>query len=224
MTALRVGWRHPEWPWALLAAGAWAASAAQRPDAMAGMAMARPWAADVGWWSVMAAAMMVPATLPTLRAVGLESLWTRRVRAPALFLAAFLAVWAAFGAAALAAWAMLGGGEDGTAAAALLFAAAAWELTAYKRRRLKRCHRMLPLAPRGRAGDRSCLRFGAYHAWASIGSCGPLMLPMVALHSVALMAALAAVGTWQRLARVPRLKACAALLAVLAEVVLALSL
>jgi predicted metal-binding membrane protein len=201
MSALRV--RRVEWSWALVAAGAWLALLLHhRGGAMAGMEMPRPLAGDVAWWCVMAAAMMVPVALPTLRALE---------RGSTLFVAGFLAAWAAFGAVALAVWAAVGGGDDAVAASLLLFAAAAWELTPYKRRCLARCH-ALPG------------RFGIHHAGASIGSCGVLMLPMVPLHSVALMTALAALATWQRLAVRPRLAVSAAALAVLAEVVLATAL
>jgi predicted metal-binding membrane protein len=201
--------RHPEWPWALAACGAWIALLAHpRGGGMAGMAMPRPFVGELAWWSVMAAATMVPPALPALRAFGLA-----RPRTPALLMAIFLTAWAAFGAAALAAWTALGPGDGATAASLALFAAAAWEVTPYKRRCLERCAR---IAPRG-----ATWRAGARHAAASIGSCGPLMLPMVALHSAALMVPLAALGAWQRLAGRPRPGVSAGLLAVLAEVVLA---
>lgn len=216
--ARRHAWRRPEWPWVALVAAAWAAL-------VAGGAVHHP---GVATWTLMVVAMMVPATIPVLRAISFNSLWDRRYRSPALFLAAYLAVWVALGALALGGWqlaAALGAGHalhGAAATGALLLVAANWQLAPAHRRCLKRCHRTLPLGARGRAADRACLRYGLYHARWCTGACWPLMLAMLPGHGLALMAALTALTTWQRLARRPRRSACAgALVALMGLVMLA---
>ena len=94
-TALRIGrrvrWHHPEWPVALAAAAAWVVllAGSARPAGSvpatghAGLhgAGSTEAAGPVAGWVVMSAAMMLPAVLPTARAVALTSRWTRRQRA-----------------------------------------------------------------------------------------------------------------------------------------------
>jgi hypothetical protein len=210
----RLGLRHPEWPWALAAAGGWIAlvfGGHHHEPGHAHMAMPmppdpHPHVPAVAWWSLMVLAAMVPPALPVARAIGLGGMWRRRIRGPAIFMTTYVAAWTLLGAAALAAWTAVGKVELTPAA---LLVAAAWELTLSKRRSLKRCHRIPALAPRGRAADAACLRFGAFHAGACMSSCGPMMLAMVPLHSLALMVALAALSAWERFARRPRLRVCA---------------
>lgn len=57
--------------------------------------------ADLTDWMVMAAAMMLPITLPAGRYVATNSIRGRRLRALAVYTVAYLLVWTAFGAAAL---------------------------------------------------------------------------------------------------------------------------
>jgi predicted metal-binding membrane protein len=231
-TALRrLTWRRPEWPWALAVAGAWLVLAweGMRP-AVQGMHYSMPGMSvgsggphelsglGLGWWMLMAVAMMLPAALPLLREISLQSLWRRRYRSSALFLAGYLALWTVFGAAALAAWHAVEVVAPSTPAAlvtgALFIVAAAWGVTATKRRCLKRCHRYLPLPPRGRAADAACLHFGLYNGRQCVAVCWPLMLATVPSHSLAPMLGATALLTWERLARLPRLHVCAFALAV----------
>jgi predicted metal-binding membrane protein len=218
--ARRRAWRRPESPWVALVVAAWAAL-------VAGAGGGGAHAPGPGSWTLMAVATMVPATIPVLRAVSFDSMWQRRHRSAALFLVAYLAVWMAVGAVALGALEvarLLGAGHilhGAAATGAMLFVAANWQLSPRHRRCLKRCHRSLPLGARGRAADRACLRYGAYHARQCAGACWPLMLAMVPGHGLALMAALTALSSWQRLARRPRRELCAAALIVLAAVVMA---
>jgi predicted metal-binding membrane protein len=183
----------------------------------AGGVLASALPASLGWWAVMVVAMMLPATIPVVRAISFGSMWDRRYRSPALFLVAFVAVWVAFGAIALTSWqlaALLGVGHaihGAIATGAILLVAANWQLAPQQRRFLKRCHRALALGARGRTADRACA-----------GACWPLMLAMVPGHGVALMAALTGISTWQRVARRPqRMHAACALIAVAAAVMLA---
>ena len=96
------------------------------------------------------------------------------------------------------------------ATAAILLVAANWQLFPHHRRYLKRCRRTLPLGARGQPADRACLRYGLYHVRQCAGACWPLMLAMIPGHSLALMVALTALTTWQRLARRPNRSACPA--------------
>lgn len=221
--ARRRACRWPEWPWVALVVGAWAALIA---GAGGGGAMGHARGPGLASWTLMVVAMMVPAAVPVLRAIGLDSMWHRRYRSPALFLTAYLAVWVAIGAAAVGAWqlaGLLGGGHalhGAAATGALLFVAANWQLSPRHRRCLKRCHRALPLGARGRAADRACLRYGSYHARQCAGACWPLMLAMLPGHGLALMTALTALTSWQRIARRPRRSACAGVLVALGTVVM----
>ena len=213
-------WQRPEWPWVLGVAAAWLALAwpETRPGAhaMPGMSMSSATRADLsvselGWWMLMAVAMMVPAALPLLREISFQSIWRRRYRSPALFLAGFLASWATFGAAALGIWHVVTAVAPSTPAAvvtgAMLIVAAAWGLTPTKRRCLKQCHRYLPLPPRGRTADAACLRFGLYNGGQCIVVCWPLMLATMTSHTLVPMVGVTAFVTWERLARLPRLQA-----------------
>jgi len=213
-------WRHPEWPWVALVVAAWAVIVA------GGTAGGHRHGLGFASWTLMVVAMMLPATIGVLRAISFDSMWGRRYRSPSLFLAAYLAAWAALGTVALAAWqlaGMLGAAPHGAASTgAILLVAASWQLSPTHRRCLKRCHRALPLGARGRAADRACLRYGLFHARWCAGACWPLMLAMVPGHGLALMVALTALSTWQRLARRPRRSLCAgALVALATGVVLA---
>jgi predicted metal-binding membrane protein len=214
-TLRRVAWTVPEWPWLVLASGAWVALAAHA-------AHARPAVA----WPVMVVAMMVPAALPILRAISLEGLWSRRYRAPAIFLASYVAIWSLFGVLALGAWALAS--DDGAdrhahlVMAAILLAAAGWQVTRPHRRALKRCHRRRPVGVRGLAADRACAGYGAYHARQCVVTCWPLMLAMAPAHLPVLMAAVAALSTWQRLVTRPRRSVAVAGLLVLALAALAI--
>jgi predicted metal-binding membrane protein len=205
----------PEWPWIAVASGAWVI-------ALGGHALH---GGVLGAWVVMVVAMMVPATLPLAHALSTESLWERRYRTPAIFLAAYVAVWSAFGALALGAWSLVadrvGAGHTAVAVVAILVAGAAWQLTPWQRRSLKRCHRRRPVGVRGRQADLMCARFGGYHARQCVGACWPLMLAMAPAHLPALMVALTALTSWERLARRPNRRACAATLVGLALLTIA---
>jgi predicted metal-binding membrane protein len=236
-------WRHPEWPWACLAAGAWivllvdevwpepstpATDSAMGHPMRSGMSMESRVggphshqhhdlsSAGMGFWMLMTVAMMVPAALPIIREVSLQSIWTRRYRSAAMFLVGYLSVWGAFGALAFGTWTLAApslSSVSAVVAGGALFGAAGWGLSRTKRRCLKRCHRYLPQAPRGRAADGACLGFGLYHARQCVGVCWPIMLVMVPSHAFVLMLLLATLVTWERLARLPRLRVGAVLLA-----------
>lgn len=213
----RLLWHRPELPWALLACAAWLLVVLSHS--------LHPQARDVGdpaslpHWAGMTMATMLPATLPMLRDVAQRSLWRRRYSAPAGFVTGYLAVWLAFGAIAIALWSALGphlSFEPETASAIVLAAGAPWSTNRWKARFLKGTHRELSLPARGLAAELACARYGAYHAGQCVGACWPLMLAMVPWHGWALMLGATAISSWERLARRPRLRRCAAAIGALA--------
>jgi predicted metal-binding membrane protein len=193
--ARRALWRHPEWTGGALAVAAWFAlavhSQASTSPAMPGMAampgmdmsnnVAHPVLTSLAPWLVMATAMMIPAVLPTVRNLALMSLWRRRQRTVALFLAGYLGVWTVFGIAALRIAALGAPALDIAPSAlvvALLIIAALWQFTSWKRRSLRARHLLLPLPQRGARADLACAVAGTRHAlWCVVG-CWPVMLAM----------------------------------------------
>ncbi len=192
-------------------------------DHALGLGWSHSFAVGLAWWAVMAVAMMVPVTLPSVRHVALGSTWRRRHRAVAVFLAAFLGVWLAFGtvivAVSQAAVSRLGPAATVVVAFA---AAAAWQVSPAKRRGLRRCGRTMPLAPHGWRADRDCAHFGAVAGWSCVLSCWALMAATVAAaHSLVVMAVLFAVQLDERLRRRPASGASAVVVAGLGALVLA---
>jgi predicted metal-binding membrane protein len=198
---------HPEWPIAALVALTWLAllsspwsetahAGAVRSDHHGGLARPAPVLSALPMWALMATAMMVPATLPAIRHVGLNSVRSRRRRAMALYLTVYLAVWVAFGFVALSTYRLVEQrtalGHDALLALALLVAGG-WQLTRPKRRAVFGCRRTVPLPPVGRRADAGCARFAFMQASRGIWSCWALMAVMVAsAGSLVAMAAISA--------------------------------
>lgn len=196
----RAAWRHPEWTaaavalsaWTLLVLAPWAGGGGTH--AQHAHASATPWWDSVAWWLLMSTAMMVPAALPAVRHAALTTMWHRRQRVVALFVAPYLALWLVFGILALLIvdWGrgVLDVGRP-TLLIVVLVAAAAWELTPLKRRSLRAGHLVGPLPPQGHKADAACvgaaLRYGCW----SLAGCWALMLAMaVAGHAGLLLMAL----------------------------------
>lgn len=147
-----------------------------------------------GWfavtWTLMTAAMMLPAAAPAL--AGLVRGWRRQAPAAAvLFVTGYVAVWIAAGLAGYAAVqairglhaGVLGWSEAGRyLAAAAVTAAGLYQLTAVKRRWLARC-----VAPElGRLGEPrgvgvAALRTGLEHGGCCVACCWTLMAALYAL-------------------------------------------
>jgi predicted metal-binding membrane protein/peroxiredoxin len=171
------------------------------------------WLAILGFlvaWQVMLAAMMVPASTPAIRVVG-QALATRArpVLESAGFVAAFAAVWSAFGLAAFAGDWVLHHIVDATPWLAarpeliqsgVLALAGGYQFTAWKRRGLAACRDPLGVAaccvP---AGRRAGVRAGLRHALDCLGASWALMLLMFAVGPGALvwMVALAGIMTYE---------------------------
>jgi predicted metal-binding membrane protein len=146
-------------------------------------------------WGLMAGAMMLPTALPAVRHVGVNSLYWRRRRAMAEFVAVYLAVWTGFGILVLGPLSSLMPTDSGLALAAALSLAALWQLTPPKRRAQRACHRARPLPPYGWRASAGVARFGLFNGGACLASCWALMLTMAVVSSARLawMAVLTAV-------------------------------
>jgi predicted metal-binding membrane protein len=133
--------------------------------------------AGLPMWALMSAAMMMPAALPAVKHVAVNSLSWRRRRATVEFLTAYLAIWLGYGTALLTALASEKPAGTKTLVLALAVAAG-WQMTALKRRALGACHRSSPLPARGWRATTGVLRFALRNGCACVGSCWALMLVM----------------------------------------------
>jgi len=181
----RIAWRVPQWWAALAALAAWlvligltywpAASIAHLGHIHAASASIpeRP-GPFVSVDCVIA--MMLPVVLFNLRQVAIASLWGRRDRAMLGFLVGYSGIW-------ITTSLLLGAGIDAVAAlldpaatiALTVIAAFAWHLSPIKRRALRACHQMVPLAPRGWQADRDCVGLGLRVGSNCVVNCWVLM-------------------------------------------------
>ena len=181
----RIAWRTPEWWAAAVALAVWVALIAvdlgpAGPAALAGHqhhAVSPAPASDSLVIEVCCVfGMMLPVVLPPLRGVAFASLWARRNRAMAMFVTGYLAIWIA---ASVAIGGVIDGitGTTGPLASVGLAGVVAigWQLTAKKRKALRGCHLMLPLAPSGWGADRDCLALGVAVGRSCVLNCWALM-------------------------------------------------
>ena len=108
----------------------------------------------------------------------------------ALYVAAYLAVWIAFGfvSTTLVDGATGAGVSGSQLLVCVLMIASAWQLTRMKRRSVIACRRTVPLPPEGWRADAGCVRFGLVQGWRCVVSCWPLMLLMAVVgHDYAVM-------------------------------------
>jgi predicted metal-binding membrane protein len=169
------------------AAGSHLSAGASSP-ASASMLAAAP------MWALMAGAMMVPSALPAVQHVAVHSLYWRRRRATGEFLLAFLAVWILFSVFALGALASWGPARSQAALPVALGLAALWQLTPFKWRALRACHRPSPLPPRGWRAALGSARFGLRNGAACLASCWAIMAAVALTGSPALLWMAAATG------------------------------
>lgn len=174
---------------------------------------ALPTATDLGsllattpMWSAMALAMMVPATLPAVRHVARTSLYWRRRRAAAEFLAVFVSLWTAFGLIVLTPLASWEPRRSSLLLAGALAGAAFWQLTPLKHRALLACHRSRPLPPRGWRASAASARYALLNGSACIASCWTMMIAASLAGSGQLwwMAAMTGLMAAEKLSEKPR--------------------
>jgi len=189
-------WRHPEWWSIALSVAAWL------------VLFSNPWhhlshdtiGASLLLWLLMIVAMMFPLVIAQVRDTAFRSLWRRRHRAIGCFLTGYLFSWVLFGAAVLAIRAMWAAAPS-TAAVVAVAIAAAWQLSPWKRRALRRCHRVMPLGPIGWRANVSCARFGWGIGGSCIGACGALMTACALMeHSMLAMGVVTALTMRERAA------------------------
>ena len=186
------------WIW-LFAQDLSMARAMEAMRGMPGMAMTPdPWSAayllaSFAMWLLMMVAMMLPAAAPMilLHARIDRSPPAARARDNALFALAYLGVWAAFSALAAAGQAALIDGGllsatslalgDPVLTAALMLAAAAWQLTPAKVACLEQCQSPIGFVMRHwRPGPAGAARLGLAHGLYCLGCCWGLMLLLFA--------------------------------------------
>lgn len=152
----------------------------------------------LGAWTLMMAAMMLPAVSPV------ATLYVRSLKPPSLsrlveFTFGYLLVWAAIGIPAFAialatdALAMARPGAVRWGVVAVLLMVAAYQLTPLKRLCLEHCRSPLSqlLHYAGYRGPLTDLRVGAHHGLYCAGCCWPMMLLLVAVGTMNLFAMLA---------------------------------
>jgi predicted metal-binding membrane protein len=147
----------------------------------------------LGMWTVMMAAMMLPSAAPMILMFG-TVYRTKRERGGAfvptwVFVAGYLATWAAFGAAAWAVSDFAGAlaraypalGDLGPRLAALaMIGAGLYQLTPLKQRCLSHCRSPLAFVMHHwRAGTTGALRMGAEHGVYCVGCCWVLFVLLV---------------------------------------------
>ena len=141
-------------------------------------------------WQVMIAAMMLPASLPNIRAFNVGAdLLPHPHRALAAFLGTYALVWTAFGLAAFMGDFVLHHIVDASPWLAthpwliesgVVGFAGAFQLSAFKRGSLTRCRHPTSTAVSTAMQERSSLELGFQHAIDCLGSSGALMLLMFA--------------------------------------------
>jgi predicted metal-binding membrane protein len=198
-------WAHPEWWTVALCGMAWMLML-RHASQTGGHETRHATSMELEFvnWVGMIAAMMLPMVVNPVRVTAARSLWRRRHRAIAGFLAGYLAPWLLFGLVVsmirAAAW------THTAAAAGLSFViAAVWQQTIIHRRALAACHRTQPLAPLGWRADRDCLGFGGMTGVACVCTCWPIMLACAFTgHSLMPMISGTAMGFIERRSFVPR--------------------
>jgi predicted metal-binding membrane protein len=138
--------------------------------------------------------------------VAANSLRWRRWRATATFLAVYILGWAVFGALVFAASPLWSGIDPAVVFAFALALAAVWQLTVYKRRGLRDCHRPSPLPPRGSRATAGVIRFASRNGYACVRSCWAMMLAMAVASSATIfwMVAITGIVTIEKLVTKPR--------------------
>jgi predicted metal-binding membrane protein len=147
-------------------------------------------------WALMVVAMMLPLVREQARWLALRSLRRDSRRVVATFTLAYLALWVAFGAVAIAVLEPVRGSLWAVALA--LAVAAVWQCAPARRRLLRRCGVQRAPAVHGRRALADRLRAGLLAGRRCIGTCGPLMAPMAIAHHPALMVGAALVVAGER--------------------------
>jgi predicted metal-binding membrane protein len=163
-------------------------------------------------WQVMIAAMMLPASLPSIGAFNAAAQRARRRHGLAAFLSAYVLAWSIFGLLAFMGDDVLHHIVDAVPwladrpwliEASVLALAGVYQFSPLKRRGLAACRHPAALAQSSEVAGRSSLRLGLDHGLACLGSSWALMLLMFAegFANLSWMAALAAVMVYEATGR-----------------------
>ncbi len=145
-------------------------------------------------WQIMVLAMMVPSTIGSIEPSPPMAVPTNHLSA-GRFLVGYVGVWTAGGIVLLAADGSLHQALENAPAiaerpwlvtGAILLASGAWQLTPARRRCLRIAREELAAATNADIERRSSFELGAAHGMACLGSCGVLMLAVIALGSGAI--------------------------------------
>jgi len=197
-SARRLMWRHPEWWSNALSLAAWIALLSLPRHS----ASHQPTAINLIFWLLMVVAMMFPLVTAQVRQAAFHSLWSRRHRAIGVFLTGYMLPWLAFGALFIFVQGELPVDRRASVLIVAILIAAAWQASPSKRRALSRCHRIMPLSPRGWRANWDSLRFGWRIGTACVCACWALMLVCaVSDHSIVTMCAATIVAIRDRAAR-----------------------
>lgn len=173
--------------WAVVAvASSWRATA----NLMASILALNPPATIARAWALMFVAMMAPLLLHPLTHIFSRSLRARRGRSMLEFVAGYVVVWMAVGAALVMLALFLQAGMGALALPVALASVVLWQVSPAKQYCLNRCHNDPELAAFGPAADRDALRYGVRHAaWCAGGCWGFMLLPLLVehLHQVAML-------------------------------------
>lgn len=151
--------------------------------------------------AAMMAIMMMVLAGPSAKVVAQRSLRSRWVRSVGEHVAGFAAVWFAYGVVAAIGVRLLARAVGPTIVLVLLLAAAAtWQLSAVRRRRIARCGRVRTAPPTGWRADVGTLTAGTRQAVGCVTTCWASMLAMIAApHPVVMGTVFAAsVSEWRR--------------------------
>lgn len=157
-----------------------------------------PWAALALGWAIMLVAMMLPVLGAPVRHVQSRSLWSRRGRAVAAFLAGYGAVWMAAGAVLMAAALALRASPQPRLAAGLAATlVVAWQASPWKQGCFNRLHGHPALPAFGVRADLGAAAFGVAHGFWCVGSCwGLMLLPMLSASGHLAIMALVSLWVW----------------------------
>jgi hypothetical protein len=163
--------------------------------------------ADYTSWLLMTIAVMLPVVIMPARHIAFRSFSWRRDRAMAAFLLGYISVWALAGAALvpiLVCARQLDPSGGRLAMTAALVCAATWQLTPWKLRALRGCHRMVAVSGTGWRADTDCIRFGMATGGNCAASCWLLMLTSaMGAHSLLAMLCVQMIALRERYASRP---------------------
>ena len=136
-------------------------------------------ASDLSHWGLMVAAMMLPLQVRPVRLTAERSLWTRRDRSIAGYVAGYSGAWVLGGLPLV--WVdsafPIGHRIDWTTGAAMaLLVTGAWLVSPWKAAAARLCHQSSRLSPLGWRADADCIRYGFVSGCRCAYNCWPLML------------------------------------------------